>query len=225
MSKIAVILAGAGVKDGSEIHEATLTLFFLDELGCDVQCFAPNRNQYHVVNHLTDEESLNSERNILTEAARIARGNVLPIDKLVINDYDAIIFPGGFGSAKNLCNYAIKGQTFDVFPDISKVIIDGHQAKKVMGFICIAPVMAAKLIPGVRLTVGHSNETVNHVKVLGASHQDCPVEEVVWDQVNQVVSTPAYMLGPSIKDIGAGIRRLCQTVHEKCNEKLIGTKR
>ncbi len=219
MIKAAVILAGCGVKDGSEIHEATLTLFFLDQLGFHVDCFAPNRNQHHVIDHLNEEEMPKSTRNILLESARIARGKVSAIENCNVKDYDAIIYPGGFGSAKNLCNYAIKGSEFDVFPDISRIILSAHKLKLIQGFICIAPVMAAKLIPNVKLTVGNSGDTANHIEDLGAIHQPCSVSSTVYDDVNNVVSTPAYMVGPSIKDIGAGIQQLCETIYQKCHEK------
>ena len=215
MSNVAVILAGCGVKDGSEIHEATLTLYFLDEAGANVLIFAPNRSQYHVVDHQTDEESLGEKRNILTESARIARGNANPLSELNIDAFDAIVFPGGFGAAKNLCNYAVEGPNLSVQEDIADIIIRAHVAKKILGFICIAPVMAAKLIPGVCVTVGGPSDTAKHIEQLGAIHQNSQVDEVVWDEAHRVASTPAYMVGPSIKDIGSGIKALCDVVVAK----------
>ena len=220
MIKVAVVLAGSGVKDGSEIHEATLTLYFLNELGVSYTCFAPDRDQHHVVNHLNEQEQPNEKRNILTEASRIARGDILALDQLKTNEYDAILFPGGFGAAKNLCDYAIKGLEFSVFNDVEKVIKSAHQNRKVLGFICIAPVMAAKLIPGVTVTIGSECDTSEHIKQLGGVHKVCSVDEVVWDEKNNVVSTPAYMLGPSIKDIGSGIKLLCQEVKIRCENIL-----
>jgi enhancing lycopene biosynthesis protein 2 len=212
MSNVAVILAGSGVNDGSEIHEATLTLYFLDEAGANVQIFAPDRPQHHVVNHLRDHESFGEKRNILTESARIARGNAKPLNELNMNAFDAIIFPGGFGAAKNLCSYALEGANFSVHEDIANIITQAHEAKKVLGFICIAPVMAAKLIPGVCVTVGSASDTSKHIEQLGAMHQSCRVDEVVWDEEHRVASTPAYMVGTSIKDIGAGIKAMCEVV-------------
>ena len=215
MSNVAVILAGCGVKDGSEIHEATLALYFLDEAGANVQIFAPDRPQHHVVNHQTDDESLSEKRNILTESARIARGNVSPLSELNIDAFNAIIFPGGFGAAKNLCNYALEGANFSVQEDIASIITQAHEANKVLGFICISPVMAAKLIPGVCVTVGGASDTSKHIEQLGAIHQISQVDEVVWDEQHRVASTAAYMVGTSIKDIGAGIKALCDVVMDK----------
>ena len=217
MINVAVILAGSGVKDGSEIHEATLTLYFLDQLGINVQCFAPNRNQHHVINHLNENEE-NENRNILNEAARIARGDILPITELNLDEFDAIVYPGGFGSAKNLCDYAIEGKNMTVFEDVAQIIKSAHLDKKVQGFICIAPVMAARIIPGVTVTIGEEGDTANDVRSFGAIHKECSVGDIVWDEKNNVLSTPAYMLGPSIKDIAIGIKKLCEEVNLKCKE-------
>ncbi len=225
MLKAAVILAGCGVKDGSEIHEATLTMFFLDQLGIKFECFSPDRDQHHVINHFNNEEEPKEKRNILFESARIARGQVTPIEKLRVKDFDAILYPGGFGSAKNLFSYAIKGNNFEVFPDISRVVLDAHKSKIIQGFICIAPVMAAKLIPNVRLTIGNDGDIATLIESFGAIHQPCTVNNIVWDETNKVVSTPAYMIGPSIKDIGSGIQLLCQTIYEKCQKKANEKKR
>ena len=212
MTTIAVILSGCGVKDGSEIHEATLALYFLDKLGATVKCFAPNRAQAHVVNHHNDQADDTSNRNILQEAARIARGEIAALDTLDVSQFDAIIFPGGFGAAKNLCDYAFKGADFSVQPDIASLITQAHQQKITMGFLCIAPMLAAKLIPGVTVTVGQAGDTAEHITQLGGIHQVAKVSEVVWDEKNKVASTPAYMLGPSISAIGTGIEALCQSV-------------
>ena len=220
MTKIAVILAGSGVKDGSEIHEATLTLFFLDQLNVNYDCYAPNRNQFHVVNHVNDQDNSDESRNILLESARIARGHIEPIEKLNVNLYDAIIFPGGFGAAKNLFTYAIDGSDFKVHSDVEVVIKSAHDQKKVLGFICIAPVMAAKLLPGIKVTVGKDGPTAQDIKNLGAIHQECQVDDVVWDDDNLIASTPAYMVGPSIKDIGLGIKKLCEIVVNKSKKKV-----
>ena len=218
MTNIAVILAGSGAKDGSEIHEATLTLYFLDLLNAHVQCYAPNRPQLHVVNHVNDATSDQPPRHILEESARIARGNVKPIDEIDLSQYDAIIFPGGFGAAKNLCDYALKGADCSVQDDVARVVTAAHAAGKVLGFICIAPVIAAKLIPGVTVTVGQPCDTASHIESWGATHQTATVNESVWDAANRVASTPAYMLGPSIKDVASGIESLCKTVVEKSQQ-------
>ena len=215
MPNVAVILAGCGVKDGSEIHEATLTLYFLDQLGANVDIYAPNRPQYHVVDHVNDKPDMNQQRNILQEAARIARGNVTSLTELNVNDYDAIVFPGGFGAAKNLCDYAINGLNMSVEDDVANVITAAHEANKILGFICIAPVMAAKLISDVTVTVGDDSDTAKHIEQLGGYHQVAPVSAVVWDETNRVASTPAYMSGESIKDIGEGIKALCELVCAK----------
>ena len=213
MSHIAMVLAGSGVKDGSEIHEATLALYFLERLGATVQCYAPNREQVHVINHLTDDTQPTS-RHILEESARIARGNVKPVDTLDVTTYDAIIFPGGFGAAKNLCDYAFKGAECSVAPDIAPLITQAHTLKKVLGFMCIAPVIAAKLIPGVTVTVGQECDTAQHIEQLGGIHQISNVDDAIWDDHNKVASTAAYMLGSSIKEVATGIEAFCELVYQ-----------
>ena len=115
--KVAVILSGCGFKDGGEIYEATLTLLALDEADAVVQCFAPDMPQLHVVNHLTGEEMPES-RNVLVEAARLARGHIRPVTEARVADFDALIIPGGFGAAKNLCNFAVKGSDMTVQPEV-----------------------------------------------------------------------------------------------------------
>ena len=146
MKKFAVILSGCGHKDGSEIHEAVTLLLSISQHHCEYQCFAPSRSQHDVVNHLTGE-AVKEERNILTEAARIARGNILPIEDYKAEDYDGLLFSGGFGAAKNLCNYALKGADMEVQPDVARAIIETREANKPMGGMCISPVLFAKLLP------------------------------------------------------------------------------
>ena len=72
MKKIAVVLSGSGVYDGSEIHEAVLSLLAIEKHGAQWHCFAPNINQHHVINHITGAE-MDTTRNVLIESARIAR--------------------------------------------------------------------------------------------------------------------------------------------------------
>ena len=154
MKKFAVILSGCGHKDGSEIHEAVTLMLSIDQHQCEYQCFAPNRPQRDVINHLTGN-AVKEERNILTEAARIARGRILPIEDYKAEDYDGLLFSGGFGAAKNLCGYAFKGADMEVQPDVARAIIETREANKPIGAMCIAPVMLAKLLPGVCVTLGN----------------------------------------------------------------------
>ncbi|GBE30867.1 enhancing lycopene biosynthesis protein 2 [bacterium BMS3Bbin04] len=210
MSRVAVVMAGCGAMDGTEIHEATLTLLYLDELGAEYQCYAPDKPQHHIIDHAKGEE-LAGERNCLVEAARIARGEILPLSELVASDYDALVFPGGFGAAKNLCDFAFKGAGCTVDSDVESVILDFHNSGKAMAFICIAPVIAAKVFGDdgkkVKLTIGSDAATAEAVEKMGAQHVIAQVDEAVVDEEYRVVSTPAYMLGPTIKHVGKGIRK------------------
>lgn len=212
MARVAVILSGAGVFDGSEIHEAVLSLLALDRAGAQVQCFAPNA-EAKVVNHLTKQES-GEMRNVLAESARIARGQISDIAKANPNEFDAVVLPGGLGAAKNLCNYASKGAACEVEPNLRKFLTAMNRAGKPIGAICIAPVILAKALGmngSPRLTIGTEPETANNLESMGAEHISCPVDDVVVDAEQKIVTTPAYMLAQRIGEAAIGINKL---VHE-----------
>jgi enhancing lycopene biosynthesis protein 2 len=205
MPKIAVVLSGCGVYDGAEIHESVVTLLALDRAGVEVICAAPNIDQMHVIDHATGAPAEGQARNVAVEASRIARGPVADLADLDVSAFDALIFPGGFGAAKNLSDYAVKGPQMIVQADVARVIADAHAAGKWLGFWCIAPVIPARLIPGVKVTIGGDPTTAAHIVALGAEHVETAVEDHVVDEANRVITTAAYMLGPGIKEIAAGI--------------------
>ncbi len=213
-ANVAVILSGCGVYDGSEIHEAVLTLLALARAGAKVTCAAPDIAQRHVINHATGEETEDGDRNVLEEAARISRGEIKRIDALRLNQLDAILFVGGFGVAKNLSSLAFDGPAYDIDPIINSFIQDAHQAQKALGFMCIAPALAASALGAkkVRLTIGNDADTAAILEGKGAAHINCPVDDVVVDTANRVVTTPAYMLAESILDAEAGINKLVDEV-------------
>ena len=212
--KIAVILSGCGVYDGAEIHESVITLLRLDQRGAQVQCFAPNIAQLHVINHLTGEEMPES-RNVLVESARIARGNIKDIREADVEEFDALIVPGGFGSAKNLSNFAIEGAGCTVQPEVLALAEAFAEAGKPVGLICISPALAAKIYgPGVTCTIGNDADTAAAMNKMGATHADCAVTEIVEDKARKLVSTPAYMLAQSISEAASGINKLVDRVLE-----------
>ena len=212
MKKFAVILAGCGHKDGAEITEAVSLLLAIDQHQCAYQCFAPDRPQAEVMDHLKGIP-VKEERNIMTEAARIARGNVLPIDQFKAKDYDALFFPGGFGAAKNLCDYAFKGGQMEVYPDVARAILEMHQAGKPIGAMCIAPVMLAKLIPGVYVTLGAEGTPVtDEVRSWGANHVQTENGDVCADNGNLVFTTPAFMLDAALSDVYDGAYNMIEAV-------------
>jgi enhancing lycopene biosynthesis protein 2 len=214
--KIGVVLSGCGVMDGSEIHEAVLTLLAIDRLGAEAVCMAPNIRQRHVVNHLTGEESRGELRNVLVESARIARGKIRDIASVKSSELDALIFPGGFGAAKNLCDYALKGPDCSVNPEVARLATEVHAAAKPIGTVCIAPVIGAKLFGATQphITIGTDKNTAKDVEKMGAKHVSCPVSEFVVDKKQKLVSTPAYMLAGSIKEAAEGIEKLVQAVFD-----------
>jgi enhancing lycopene biosynthesis protein 2 len=216
--KVAVILSGCGVYDGAEIYESVITLLRLDQRGAQVQCFAPNIAQLHVINHLTGEEMPES-RNVLVESARIARGEIKDIREADAEDFDALIIPGGFGSAKNLSNFAIEGTSCTVQPDVLALTEAFAEAGKPVGLICISPALAAKIYgPGVTCTIGNDADTATALNKMGATHEDCAVSDIVEDKARKLVSTPAYMLAQSISEAASGINKLVDRVLELTHE-------
>ncbi len=215
MAKVGVVLSGCGVYDGSEIHEATLTLYYLDCAGADIVCMAPDVSQMEVVNHLKGE-SAGEKRNVLAEASRIARGAIKDIKDIKSKDLDALVFPGGFGAAKNLCNFASKGVECGVNPEVERLIKEMHAEKKPIGFECISPVIAARVLGGFspRLTIGNDKETAQAIEKMGGKHVDSAVDGIVVDKANKIVTTPAYMLGPTISKVAIGIEKLVGEVLE-----------
>ncbi|AWY41852.1 isoprenoid biosynthesis protein ElbB [Pseudomonas putida] len=216
--KVAVILSGCGVYDGAEIYESVITLLRLDQRGAQVQCFAPNIAQLHVINHLTGEEMPES-RNVLVESARIARGQVRDIREADAEEFDALIIPGGFGAAKNLSNFAIEGTACTVQPEVLALTEAFAEAGKPVGLICISPALAAKIYgPGVTCTIGNDADTAAALNKMGATHKDCAVSDIVEDKARKLVSTPAYMLAQSISEAASGINKLVDRVLELTHE-------
>ncbi|TKB51054.1 isoprenoid biosynthesis glyoxalase ElbB [Ferrimonas sediminicola] len=217
MKRIAVLLSGSGVFDGSEIHESVLALLAIQEKGATYQCFAPDRTQLHVVNHLTGEVAEGESRNCLVEAARIARGEILPITQLHAADFDALVVPGGFGAAKNLCDFALSGSECQVSDDVMAVALAFAQAGKPCGYLCIAPMMLPRIYgEGVQGTIGNDHDTASAFNAMGGRHVECAVEQIHVDVDHKVVTTPAYMLAKSLPEAAAGIRALVSQVIKLC---------
>ncbi len=216
MKKVGLILSGCGVFDGAEVHESVLCMLEILKQGAVYQCIAPNQPQHHVINHLNGEE-MPENRNVMVEAARIARGDITALDEVKPEDLDALILPGGFGAAKNLSDFAFKGAECQVSRELAQLAKSMHESGKPLGFVCIAPVMIPKIFgPGIRLTIGTDEQTASVVAQMGGEHVSCPVEELVVDETNKIVSTPAYMLADSILEAEAGIRKLVSEVLRLC---------
>ena len=209
MPKIGVVLSGCGVMDGSEIHEAVLTLLALSQNGAESVCMAPDVDQYHVINHLTNQE-MPEKRNVLVESARIARGKIKEIKKVKASEVDALIFPGGFGAAKNLSTFCFDGADCKFDPEVARLAREFHQAGKPIGAICISPALMAKIFEGksIRVTIGNDAGTAEAIKKLGNQHVNCGVRETCVDQKNKFVTTPAYMLAQNIAEAYEGIEKL-----------------
>ncbi|MFA5257386.1 MAG: isoprenoid biosynthesis glyoxalase ElbB [Opitutales bacterium] len=220
MAKVAVILAGCGFYDGAEVQESVITLLELDKAGAEVQCFAPDIQQEHVINHLDGEISSYRERSVIEEAARIARGNIVPVTDAKASDFDALIMPGGFGVAKNLCSFAFDGPLCAVDGEVERFILDMYHAKKPIGAICISPALVARVLGvediSVKVTIGHDKKTAQAIRDCGAEHVNCDVDRIVIDEEHKIVSTPAYMFeAASIAKVSEGISKLVKAVLER----------
>ncbi|XP_061783794.1 glutamine amidotransferase-like class 1 domain-containing protein 3, mitochondrial [Nerophis lumbriciformis] len=215
--RVAVILSGCGVYDGTEIHEASAVLVHLSRAGAKVQMFAPNADQMHVVNH-SEGKPTEEKRNILQESARIARGDVTDLAKLDVSAFDAVIIPGGFGVAKNLSDWAVKNKNFTVKPGVVKILQDFHKSGKPLGLCCISPVLAAKILPGCELTVGHDTEsdmwphaqTACALKEMGCKHVNKDVDQAHVDVKHKLVTTPAFMGNAPFHKVFDGIGVMVQ---------------
>ena len=208
---IAVILSGCGHQDGAEIHESTLTLWAIHKHDADYQCFAPDIPQFHVLNHINGEEMAET-RNVLIEAARIARGNIRDLSGFKAEDYDAVILPGGFGAAKNLSNFAFKGIDCQVNDEVSKALQEMKEANKPIGALCIAPAILASVFPGINLTIGSDPTTIANLEKMGARHTTTGEGEIVVDSDNRVVTTPCYMLNSRVDKIADGADKMVAAI-------------
>lgn len=203
MKKFALVLSGCGVFDGAEIHEATLSMLSIAKNGCKYEVFAPDTSQHHVINHLTGEE-MDETRNVLVESARIARGSIHDLKDFNPDEFDALLFPGGFGAAKNLSSWAFEGADASILPGVEDAVNGMIQAGKPIGALCISPVILAKILGKVKLTIGDDEGTAQAMESIGATHIHTTHGEVVTDTENKLVTTPCYMLDASIDQIALG---------------------
>jgi len=213
--KVGVLLSGCGFLDGAEIHEAVFTLLVLDQHQAEIVCCAPNTPQATTVDHVAGQPVAET-RNVLTEAARIARGRIRDVATVSAGELDALILPGGFGAAKNLCNFAERGGACDVHPAVEKLVGDMLAQRKPVGAICIAPALlgrvAAKRGLKPRLTIGNDAGTAAALRQMGCIHEERGATEIAVDEENKLVTTPAYMLGPGPAAVFEGIRKLVEQV-------------
>lgn len=218
MAKVGILLAGCGVYDGSEIHETVISMLALDRAGLQVQCLAPSMKQMHVMDHLRGEEQ-EEERNVLVESARIARGEVLSLADAKVADFDALVIPGGFGVAKNLCDFATKGAECSVNPQVESFVLGMVEAGKPIAALCIAPALVARILGGagkkVKVTIGNDADVAAKINAMGAEHVECEVGDCMVDQEFNVLSTPAYMRASCISEAAAGIEKTISTLADK----------
>jgi enhancing lycopene biosynthesis protein 2 len=205
--RFAVILAGCGVYDGAEIQEATLTLLAIAQAGCSYDCFAPDKLQTQVINHISGQQ-MDEERNVMIESARITRGKIKPLYLFEPETFDAVIFPGGFGVAKNLCTLAFEGSDCTVDPEVELAVIASVEASIPIGALCIAPALIVKILPGADVTIGKDPVTVRIIEKMGGIHHETNHAEIIVDQKYKLVTSPCYMLDAHILHIAQGTKKV-----------------
>lgn len=215
MKKIAVVLSGCGFLDGAEITESISTLIAITQAGAEFQIFAPNHN-YHPTNHFTSNIENSETRNTLVEAARIGRGNAKDLAQLNEADFDALVFPGGYGAATHLSSWGQQGSKCKVDSTVEKLIKSFHRASKPIGAMCIAPTLIAKVLgsENVSLTIGNSKEVASEISKTGAQHVECPVEDYITDRLHKVITTPAYMYDTEPHKVFQGINGMIRELVE-----------
>jgi enhancing lycopene biosynthesis protein 2 len=213
----AVVLSGCGVYDGAEIHESVLTLLALEKANVDYRIYAPDIEQHHVINHLSGEVTP-ERRNVLVEAARIARGKISPLEKLKPYAYDAVIFPGGYGVAKNLSSLAFDGAHCKIDPTVEKIIKGFHDLKKPIGAICISPALIARVLGKIEVTIGDDKETVTQVIKMGGQHHITTNGQIFIDPENKIVSAPCYMLETSVLHVAIEVENVVNALLKLCTQ-------
>ncbi len=216
--KVAVVLSGCGVFDGSEIHESVLTLLALDRQGAEYECYAPDISQAQVINHISGDE-MEGERNVLVESARIARGKIKNLADFDAAAVDAIMFPGGFGAAKNLSSFAFDGAECSVNEDVAAAVRAMADAGKPIAAVCIAPVIIAKIMPGAEVTIGQDADTAEAIGKMGGKHTPTSQGGVVVDGERKLVSAPCYMLQSSVSQIADGVEAAVEALLELVKER------
>ena len=216
--KIGVLLSGAGVYDGAEIHEAVLTLLEIESLGYEAVCIGVDAPQHHVINHLNGQEQAQT-RNMLEEAARIARGQIREISTVVPADLDALVIPGGFGSAKSFSSWAFEGPNGQIRPDVKLLLVNMYNVGKPIVALCVSPVLLAlafeDMAIGQQLTIGSTSAPSPYnisdfqegLQAKGAQTPDCSIQEICIDVPNRIITAPCYMLEASLPALQQNIRQ------------------
>lgn len=223
--KIGVLLSGCGVYDGAEIHESVMTLLSIEEIGAEAVCISVNKDQHHVINHLTGEE-MNEKRNMLVESARIARGKIHDISSIDPVDIDALVIPGGFGSAKNFTDWAFSGPDGSILPEVKLLIVNMLNIGKPIAALCVSPVVVSKALEGSDLsalmTIGSNSEASPYdiegfsggIQKTGMQTEYQTIRGITIDKTNKIVSAPCYMMEASILDVRKNIRSAIEALRD-----------
>jgi len=205
--RVAVVLSGCGYLDGAEINESVISLLALNRAGAQVQVFAPDKPQMHVVNHLAGAPAEGQRRNVLVESARIARGHIQPLSQLACDNFDALFLPGGFGVAKNLSTFAVDGTAGTVDADLAAILRAFRAADKPIGAVCIAPAVLVLALHEGDVTIGSDPDAAAAIDALGGKHQVCPVQQAIVDRQRKLATAPAFMEDVQLAAVADGIEQ------------------
>ena len=223
--KTAILLSGSGVFDGSEIHESVMAMLALSQNKLEYICTAPDINQHHVINHINGEE-INQQRNILQESARIARGKIVSLSKLNLENISSLVIVGGFGAAKNLSDWAFKGTEGSVIEDVKNLILNFIENEKPIVSLCISPVLIAKSTEGTefhpKLTLGSAKEkseyniqaTNDAIESIGSTAKNKCKSEICVDEKLKIISAPCYMMDADIEDIYLNVKMAINRLYQ-----------
>lgn len=223
--KIGVLLSGCGVYDGAEVQEAVLTLLAIEEIGAEAVCIGVNEPQFHVINHISGEE-MGETRNMMVEASRISRGNITEISQISPADLDALVIPGGFGSAKNFTSWAFHGPQSEINPKVKLLIVNMINVGKPIVALCVSPVVVAKALEGSSIkadvTIGTDQEDSPYdikefsdgIEQTGALTEMKSIREIQVDTTNKIITAPCYMMDANILDVRKNIRSAIEALNE-----------
>lgn len=219
--KIGVLLSGCGVFDGTEIHEAVLTLLAIQEAGHEYVCIAPDVDQHHVINH-TNGEEMNEKRNVFVESSRIARGEITKLSDIDPADIDALVLPGGFGAAKNLTTWAFKGPESEILPEVKLLLVNLVNIGKPICALCVTPTVVAKAFEGSdihpQLTLGNTEQDSEYdiqgfsdgLAAVGAQPVMKTTDDILVDTANKIVSAPCYMMKTDVVGVRNNTQKAIQ---------------
>ena len=198
MKNFAIILSGCGGMDGTETHEATCLMLAIKQNGCNYRCFAINENQKYVVHSGMQQTS--EKRNMLAEAGRLDRGITKDFAKLDKNQFDALVFPGGYGTGTSFSDFiecngtsCKKNLNYKVRAEIKNVIQEFHAQGKPVFAGCLATILPNGSLKGLKIMTDTGRYTEEAIIKNGNKPVVCQAGEICIDEENKIITAPYYL--------------------------------